>query len=137
MKRTDKFLISQKPYAVDLSSLRVTSEHTRTYDGSTFYSLRINAVWFRRRREGRYGELRTVACIGTLWDNQDEVPTGREFLERHDDGRYGGDCDGRWDGKSYWGNVTLEEQERHLAILRPMLDNHPAIPAGYAGWWRF
>lgn len=130
MIREDRFLISRKPYAVDLSSLRGS---VKTYEnGRTSYRGRIDAVWFRRRR----GE--TVACIGDLWDFQDTEPANaRQFLERHTDGRYGGDCHGRWDGTSYWGNVTLEQQEQHLAILRPMLANYPAIPSGYDGWWRF
>lgn len=127
MIRETKFLISHKPYAVDLSTLRNTNHDPR----GRFWG-RIDAVWFRRRNGI------TVACIGDLWDNQDNTPaTAREFLERHDDGRYGGDCVGRWDGDSYWGNVTLAEQERHLAILRPMLANYPAIPPGYDGWWTF
>ncbi|MGW0904965.1 hypothetical protein [Streptomyces sp. NPDC002853] len=130
MIREDKFLISRKPYAVDLNSLR-TQEHTRQ-DGSHYYSGRVNAVWFRRRQGV------TVACVGTLWDFQDQRPvTGRQFLQQHDDGRYGGDCIGRWDGESYWGNVPLTVQEQHLAILRPMLANYPAIPDGYDGWWTF
>jgi hypothetical protein len=133
MIRETRFLISRKPYAVDLTSLRI-QEHTRPrqHGGGCYYSGRIDAVWFRRRK----GE--TVACIGTLWDFQDDKPAdGREFLERHADGRYGGDCDGRWDGESYWGNVTLAEQERHLAILCPMLANYPAAPEGFDGWWTF
>ncbi|MFF7411596.1 hypothetical protein [Streptomyces lydicus] len=130
MIREDRFLISRKPYAVDLDSLRLGTQERR--DGSHFYSGRIDAVWFRRRRGI------TVACIGQLWDFQDDKPTtARDFLERHADGRYGGDCIGRWDGESYWGNVTLEQQEQHLAILQPMLANYPAIPAGHDGWWRF
>lgn len=127
MIREDKFLISRKPYAVDLSSLRGNvGPDTGTYHGW------ISAVWFRRRQGV------TIACIGDLWDLQDVKPaSAEEFLLRHDDGRYGGDCTGRWDGESYWGNVTLAEQERHLAILRPMLANYPAIPDGYDGWWTF
>lgn len=127
MIRDDRFLISRKPYAVDLDSLRNTN---RDPDGR--YWGRIDAVWFRRRRGV------TVACIGDLWDNQDKEPaSATEFLELHDDGRYGGDCIGRWDGESYWGNVTLEQQEQHLAILQPMLANYPDIPEGYSGWWTF
>lgn len=130
MNRVDRFLISQKPYAIDLDSLRTARKERQ--DGSSFYFGRINAVWFRRRQGV------TVACIGTLWDFQDTEPTtGREFVERHTDGRNGGDCIGRWDGTSYWGNVTLELQDQHLAILRPMLDAFPAIPDGYDGWWTF
>ena len=130
MIREDRFLISRKPFAVDLASLR-TVEHTRQ-DGSHYYSGRIDAAWYRRRKGI------TVACIGTLWDFQDEQPTdGRQFLEQHDDGRHGGDCSGRWDGDSYWGNVTLDTQRQHLHVLRPMLANYPSLPPGYDGWWTF
>lgn len=132
MIREDRFLISRKPYAVDLNSLR--GSRTETSRGRNDYSFsgRIDAVWFRRRKGI------TVACIGELWDLQHPEPTtGREFLEQHEDGRYGGDCIGRWDGESYWGNVTLEQQREHLAVLVPMLANYPAIPEGYSGWWTF
>lgn len=133
MNRETRFLISRKPYAVDLTSLRL-QEHTRPrqHGGGNYYSARIDAVWFRRRKGV------TVACIGDLWDFQDERPAdGTAFLAAHDDGRYGGDTHGRWDGDSYWGNVTLAQQEQHLAVLRPMLANYPAIPKGYDGWWTF
>lgn len=130
MIHTNRFLISKKPYAVDLTSLRGTIKPRQ--NGGTCYDGRINAVWFRRRKGV------TVACIGTLWDLQDQQPAdAAAFLRAYTDGRYGGDCDGRWDGQSYWGNVTLAEQERHLAILRPMLANYPEIPDGYDGWWHF
>jgi hypothetical protein len=80
----------------------------------------------------------TVACIGTLWDRQPERPADAvEFLECHDDGRHGGDCEGRWDGERYWGAQEPGVIERHLDLLRPMLANYPNIPAGYDGWWRF
>jgi hypothetical protein len=130
MIRDTSFRISQRPYAVDLTTLRGGMQPRQ--DGGEYYQGRIDAVWFRRRKGV------TVACIGTLWDLQDEKPADAvTFLERHTDGRYGGDCDGRWDGKSYWGTGTLDEQARHLAVLRPMLDAYPAIPDGYDGWWRF
>jgi hypothetical protein len=138
--REDRFVISRRPYAVDLSSLRGTVEPSPQGRRPSYYRGRIDAVWFRRKTIGWGADKNTitVACIGTLWDSQDDQPANaREFLERHDDGRYGGDCDGRWDGTSYWGNVTLEQQKQHLAILRPMLANYPAIPDGYDGWWRF
>lgn len=131
MRRTDHFLISQKPYAVDLNSLH-TTRHEAEQDGREYYNGRINAIWFRRRRGV------TVACIGTLWDLQHTEPsTGREFLERHDDGRYGGDCDGRWDGTGYWGAQDLTVMQAHLDVLRPMLAAYPAIPDGWDGWWTF
>jgi hypothetical protein len=130
MIREDRFLISRKPYAVDLGSLRGRIEIHG--DGRTSYYGRLDAVWFRRRRGV------TISCIGTLWNIQNSEPSSaEEFLSRYDDGRYGGDCEGRWDGESYWGHVTLEQQERHLAILRPMLDGYPDLPEGYSGWWTF
>ncbi|MFJ7998971.1 hypothetical protein ACIQ7D_17745 [Streptomyces sp. NPDC096310] len=117
----DRFLISRKPYAVALHSFRT--------DDCWSY---IDAVWFRRTK------TTPVACIGELRTIQRPVPANAEgFLQRYSDGRYGGDCRGRWDGTSYWGNVPLEQQERHLGILRPMLANYPAIPPGYDGWWTF
>jgi hypothetical protein len=127
--RETKFLISRKPYAVDLASFR----RTERQPGNTWAWYTINAVWFRGRK------TEPVACIGDLHTLIDDPePTdAREFLERYTDGRYGGDCHGRWDGTSHWGNVTLEQQEQHLAILRPMLANYPALPDGYDGWWTF
>lgn len=129
MIREDRFLISRKPYAVDLGSL---SQYHRT-EGSTHASYRVDAVWFRRRRGI------TVACIGTLWDIQtDPAPKDvAEFLARHDDGRYGGTCDGRWDGERYWGAQEPDVIASHLDLLRPMLANYPEIPAGYDGWYTF
>lgn len=132
MIREDRFLISRKPFAIDLSSLRGRREDTPQGRNPYYFGGRIDAVWFRRRRGV------TVACIGELWDLQHPEPgDARAFLLAHEDGRYGGDCAGRWDGESYWGNVTLAEQERHLAVLRPMLDAFPVVPPGYDGWWTF
>lgn len=122
MIREERFVMSRKQYAVDLGSLD-TSDPTRPT---------MRAVWYRRRRGV------TVACIGDLWDVQDSVPgSAAEFLDRHDDGRYGGTCEGRWDGENYWGAQQPETIEEHLALLRPMLDNFPTVPDGYDGWWRF
>ena len=130
MRRTERFLISQKPFAIDLASLRTARKERQ--DGSSFYFARINAVWFRRKQGVN------VASVGSLWDFQDTEPaTGIDFLTAHTDGRHGGDCIGRWDGSSYWGNVILATQEEHLAVLRPMLDAYPALPPGYDGWWTF
>jgi hypothetical protein len=130
MIRDTKFLISQRPYAVDLASLRGSLRPRQ--NGGEYYDGQVDAVWFRRRKGV------TVACIGTLWDLQDEQPADAvAFLKAHTDGRYGGRTEGRWDGSSYWGNVTLDVQEKHLAILRPMLDAYPDVPVGFDGWWRF
>jgi hypothetical protein len=134
MIRQDRFLISHKPYAVDLSTLQ-GDQHER--GDRIAFSGSADALWFRRQSGV------TRACIGSLklWSHylpeRLNLADAREVLAADLDGRYGGDCHGRWDGTSYWGNVTLEQQERHLAILRPMLANYPAIPDGYDGWWRF
>ncbi|MGW3427983.1 hypothetical protein ACWDHW_08500 [Streptomyces melanosporofaciens] len=134
MIREDKFLISRRPYAVDLDT--VTGRQVGGIDRVSF-SGACNAVWFRRRRGV------TVACLGTLklWSHYLSEPLNLDdptaILSADLDGRYGGDTEGRWDGESYWGNVTLEQQEQHLAVLRPMLAAYPALPDGYDGWWRF
>jgi hypothetical protein len=136
VKRETRFVLSHRPYAVDLTSLR-TKEHTRE-NGTHYYSGTINAVWFRRRRAQGIGDMLTVACVGTLWDYQDEQPAdARAFLEAHDDGRYGGDCTGRWDGTGYWGQQEPDRIAADLALLRPMLANYPFVPDGYEGWWVF
>lgn len=132
MIREDRFLISRKPFAVDLDTLRGSRTDTPQGLNDYYFSGQIDAVWFRRRKGV------TVACIGTLWDLQHPEPANaREFLTQHEDGRYGGDCAGRWDGDGYWGHERPDIQARHLAILRPMLANYPAVPKGFDGWWTF
>jgi hypothetical protein len=131
--REDRLVISHRPYAADLGSLTVQRhERTRpaTPDDIFYWSAQVAAVWFRKRR----GVL--VACAGTLWGYQDEEPASAvEFLERSNDGRYGGDTVARWDGEGFWGNVSLADQQRHLAVLQPMLGAFPEVPPGYDGWW--
>lgn len=130
MRREDKFVLSHRPYAVDLGSLAVSEKHRR--DGSSFYHATVEAVWFRRRR----GVL--VASFGKLWDFQDGKPeTAQGFLSRHADGRYGGTVMTRWDGEGLWTTMDLAESQEHLKILRPMLENYPEVPAGFDGWWTF
>ena len=127
-----RFLISRKPYAVDLTSLRGSRTDTPQGRNEYYFSGQVDAVWFRRRKGI------TVACIGTLWDLQHPEPADAvQFLTRHEDGRYGGDCTGRWDGTGYWGHERPDIQEQHLAILRPMLANYPALPPLFDGWWTF
>ncbi len=127
MIREDSLVMSHRPYAVDLASLDVQSSFPRgRWVGS------IPAAWFRRK-----GGV-TVACVGSLWDFQgDEPADAAAFLAAHTDGRYGGTCYGRWDGTRYWGAQEPATIEAHLALLRPMLDNYPDVPAGFDGWWTF
>lgn len=132
MIRETKFVLSHRPYAVDLSSLSGKSTDTPSGRNPYSFSGRIDAVWFRRKNGF------TAACIGSLWDLQYPEPADAvQFLQQHDDGRYGGDCFGRWDGERYWGAQEPAVMEQHLAILKPMLDNYPALPDGYDGWWTF
>lgn len=129
MRREDEFVMSHRPYAVDLTSLRWNDIGG---PGLVSHQGRIDAAWFRRRSGV------TVACVGTLWDFQNETTDdARDFLSRHDDGRYGGDCEGRWDGSRYWGAQVPDTIAQHLALLRPMLAAYPGVPDGYDGWWRF
>lgn len=133
MRREDRFVMSHRPYAVDLSSLRE--------ERGFFY---VDAVWFRRRPRGRNRDMITVACIGNFHTIQRPAPTSAlEFLERYEDGRWGGHCEGRWDGHGYWGAENPDVAARHQDLLRPMLDDYahdprnPVIPAGFDGWWTF
>jgi hypothetical protein len=67
----------------------------------------------------------------------------RSVLSADLDGRYGGDCHGRWDGTRYWGAQEPDVIAEHLTVLRPMLDGYaenpkdPPLPAGFDGWWTF
>lgn len=127
MIREDRFLISRKPYAVDLDSLHVTE----IVEGHT--TATVNAVWFRRRR----GE--TVAVYGELWDHQNPPSlSAREFLARHDDGRYGGHAMARWDGSTLWAPETsFEVALQRQVVLQRALSAYPEVPEGYDGWWTF
>ncbi|MCY0959942.1 hypothetical protein [Streptomyces sp. H27-H5] len=127
MHRETRFLISRKPYAIDLDSLRVTEPGPH---GSAW--AQVDAVWFRRRNGI------TIACTGTLRDLQDRTPGDvHEFLAAFTDGRYGGNCHGRWDGERYWGAQTPFQMALDLTVLEPMLADYPNIPEGYDGWWTF
>lgn len=123
LRKLDRFMISRKPIAVDPGGL-VTGRAGNT--------ARLPAVWFRRRNQI------TVACLGALWGIFDPAPGDwQEFMSRCSTGRYGPDCEGRWDGDRYWGAQYPGVIEEHLAILVPMLVNYPEVPEGYDGWWTF
>lgn len=130
MRRLDKFLISKAPYAVDLDSMTIATLNVDDYIAA--HRVDIQAVWFRRRQGV------TVACVGYLWDiTKTPPPTALAFVEGHNDGRYGGNTTGRWNGTGYWGHEDPKVQAVHLELLRPMLDNYPNIPEGFDGWWTF
>ncbi|WP_026931201.1 hypothetical protein [Glycomyces tenuis] len=130
MIRSEKFLISQRPYAINLDSFTVEE---RDMNDRMYWVVDVESVWFRRRRGA------TVAAIGHIQSyNFDHRPADvHSFLTGLDDSRDSGRCEGRWDGTRYWGAQEPNVIEKHLALLRPMLDNYPAIPDGFDGWWRF
>jgi hypothetical protein len=133
--RDDRFVLSRKPYAVDLASVR-GEQHPR---GDRWaFSGTVDALWFRRK------DSVTRACIGTLGLWSHYLPDPLDLDDPHAilaadlDGRYGGDCHGRWDGTGYWGAEQPDVAAEHLAVLRPMLAGYPAIPdSRWDGWWRF
>jgi hypothetical protein len=114
----------KRRYAVDLASLTLEPSSS----GLTHATIR--AVWFRRK------DRVTAACVGDLWDYLRPAPADvTDFLARTTDGRYGGVCEGRWDGTRYWGAQEPSVIEAHLALLRPMLASYPDIPEGFDGWY--
>jgi hypothetical protein len=136
VRHEERFVQSHQPYAVDLESMTVGAPSTA--HGSVW--VRIDAVWFRRRRSGYSGPMVTVASAGELRELMDTPPANaRSFLESFTDGRYGGDTVARWDGESLWTvpGVTEAERAAYFKLLVPMLIDHPAIPPGYSGWWTF
>lgn len=130
MRRVDKFVLSHRPYAVDMASLKV---EVHTGWKGEYGRCTIDAVWFRRKNGI------TAVCVGELWDSQWDVPqTAEQFLAQHDDGRYGGRCFARWDGTNFWtAGQNPEENARFLELLRPMLAAYPVVPEGFDGWWVF
>ena len=134
MIRDDRFLISRRPFAVDLSSLKADQEQR---DNRVLLQGSVNAVWYRRK------DKVTRACVGKLdlWAHYlkelVDLSDPRAVLAADLDGRYGGDTHGRWDGENYWGAQKPDVIEKHLTLLRPMIDSYPAVPKGYDAWWRF
>lgn len=131
MHREDEFVMSHRPYAAYLSSFRI--DEIRTGWKGEYACASVNAVWFRRKNGINQ------AVVGELWDAQDTIPQDAvQFLEQHEDGRYGGRPFARWDGTSFWcAGQDPEENARYLELLKPMRENFPAIPDGYDGWYRF
>lgn len=134
MRRDTRFLISRKPFAIDLST--VTLEGSER-DGAYWLTGDCQAVWYRRKSGVTY------ACLGSLrlwaqWRREKPDLSSPEAMLGNDlDSRYGGDPAGRWDGERYWGSQKPFEQALHLTVLEPMLANYPVIPEGYDGWWTF
>lgn len=134
MIRQARFLISHRLYAVNPDTLTATQVER---DGWFYLSGSVEAVWYRRK------DAATRACLGSLrlWSHSLTAPVDltdpAAVLTADLDGRYGGDCHGRWDGERYWGAEAPDVAARHLEVLRPMLTDYPALPSGFEGWWRF
>lgn len=134
MIREDRFLISHKAYAFDLSTV-VGEQNER--EGRFTFSGHADAVWYRRKAGS------TRACLGTvmLWNHYLKEPLDlsdpRSVLSADLDGRYGGSCQGRWDGERYWGAQEPFRMSLDLTVLEPMMADYPILPDGYDGWWRF
>jgi hypothetical protein len=125
MMKSDVFQISRKPYAADLTSLRVIE----SFPTGAVWAV-IDAVWFRGTKKKPY------ACVCELKTVMNPPPkTAKDFLTQYADNRYGGECLGRWNGTGYYGSQVPGVMEGHLALLKPMLENFPAVPEGYDGWW--
>lgn len=121
MIKASQFRITDRPFAVDLSSYVAGPG-----------SGEVRAVWFRRR----VGRL--AACAGWLRDYQSTCQeTAEGFLAAYVNGQYGGDCKARWDGTNLWCLDDEPGRAVYQGILMPMLANYPAVPPGYDGWWVF
>lgn len=134
MIREDRFLISRKPYAVDLST--VTAESAYRYD-AYWLEGECLAVWFRRKNGTTYACLGALALWAHRLRHEPDTSSPEAILRNDLDSRYGGDTHGRWDGERYWGSQKPFEQALHLTVLEPMLANYPELPPGHSGWWRF
>ncbi|MBQ6358628.1 MAG: hypothetical protein IJI97_06755 [Clostridia bacterium] len=83
------------------------------------------------------------ACWGPLrlWDHYlpeaADISSPQEFLSTDFDGRYGGECEARWDGQNYWVAQEPETIQRDLETLSPVLESFPQVPEGFSGWWSF
>lgn len=135
MIREEKFIQGHAPYAVSLDSFWVHEpdrDHGYAWAG-------VTAVWFRRRRAGYTGPLRTVACAGELREILSPPPADvKDFLARYTDGRYGGRAAARWDGRSLWApEMGEEERAAYKALLVPMLASFPAAPPLFESWYTF
>jgi hypothetical protein len=125
MVKASRWLVSLPLYAI----------RPETFGASALRNgnVQVDAVWFSRRRGV------TRASAGYLWDALNPVPaTLDEFLARYEN-VYGGCCEGRWDGLTYFApnGAVCAVQEAHMAVLAPMLAAPGEVPAGYDGWWGF
>lgn len=134
MIKEEKFLISHKPFAINLSTVTLEAGEHR---GAYWLGGSCQAVWYRRKNGTTY------ACLGYLhlWAQglrtEPDLSSPEAMLGNDLDSRYGGDPAGRWDGENYWGSQKPFEQALHLMLLEPMIEYYPMVPDGYDAWWTF
>lgn len=134
MNRTDRFVMSHRPYAVDLSSWR-RGEWKTSMDGRQYARHTIASIWFRRKRGV------TVAHLGTISTNSG-TDSAEDFLRLHNDSRYGGNWIAAWDGERCWTETPAAKTDldRYAEVLGAALTgfrNDKAVPQGHCGWWTF
>lgn len=134
MNRTNRFVMSHRPYVVDLSSWR--RGEMKTHDnGRRSAHQHIDAIRFRRKQG------LTVAHYGALRDFSD-ADNAADMLRLHDDGRHGGNWIAAWDGERCWTEspAAKTDLDRYAEILDAALVrllNDKAVPDGYDGWYTF
>ena len=136
MTREEGFVISHAPLAVSLEALFTEEQES----GSAV--CRVNAAWFRRRKgvvQACAGSLR--AWFGANYGDGGKPLDAAQFALMADRSRHwaSADCQARWDGTSFWAVPPMHPdcQRAYLDLLEPMLAAFPAVPEGYAGWYRF
>lgn len=134
MIRLDKHtFVGKQLYAVERDSFRTII----IPPSSSVIKCVCGAIWFKRR-DGIIS-----VSMGTLrnYYNTDlfEEPSGLfEFLRSYEDGRFGGDCVARFDGKNLWSDSkNVEVNKQRLKVLNSILGKFPNLPKNYDGWWRF
>ena len=116
--RLDKFAPSKRPYALRRESFETTDWGYAS----------VEAVW-PGRKNGR-----TTASFGHLGTHGPR--SFDEFIEKIDM-RYGGTSYAKWDGDTLItpSGVTQKLHQQYVEMLDAALNNFPAVPDGYEGWY--
>lgn len=108
-------------------------------DARPLYRYEIPCVWYKRRKGTDTANIGTLRNTSWVEYPEHHPSHAQHFLSDFTDGRYGADCRSRWDGECLWSfpDVTHEQMQEDLVLLRWMLDHYPEIPPGFSGWWSF
>jgi hypothetical protein len=146
--RTDRFVLSRKPYAVALGEDGFA--HPTPYGrfttprGTTHTFAQVDVLYVRRTRGVLGVHLGTLSA---LFDVVGDRPiTWERFVSDYDDARFGASPVARWTGVSLWTPEPVSEERREhlLSVLRPAYalmapqveDKKPVqAPSGWDGWW--